>query len=116
MGTSVRALSELQLCFPYLSCPGNYIVEGSDLPLREFSDGGQGNCIQPPLMGRWGGRVRENESLLQTEIPLSPCIEYLFPNLEQVPRILSLSSAEQKNLFLMHLPGSWSSDSFQGDQ
>ena len=31
MGTSVGALSELQLCFPYLSCPGNCIVKGSDL-------------------------------------------------------------------------------------
>lgn len=41
MRTSVGALSELQLCFPYLSCPGNNIVKSSDLTIRGLSDGAQ---------------------------------------------------------------------------
>lgn len=51
MGTSVGTLSELQLCSPDFSCPGNYIVECTDLTAREFLDTGrgtgEGNCIQP---------------------------------------------------------------------
>lgn len=71
MGTSVGTLSELQLCSPYLSSPGNYIVGCTDLTVREFLDTWEGNCIQPPLSPVMGGgeRVRENEALLQTEMP-----------------------------------------------
>lgn len=56
MGASVGILSELQLCFPYLSCPGNHIVPCSDSDIREFSDWAQGNRATP-----YDGKVGERE-------------------------------------------------------
>ena len=102
MGTSVGALSELQLCFPYLSCPGNCIVKGSDLTVGSSQPQGRETVYNllnddgevGKREGVGGERERENESPLQTEMPLSPSTKCLFPNLEQVPRILlSLPSA-----------------------
>lgn len=63
MGTSVGTWSELQLCSSYLSCPGNYIVQSRDSNVRALSDGGQGNCIQPVMMGGGAGGESEREGV-----------------------------------------------------
>lgn len=115
MGASVGILSELQLSFPYLSCPGNHSVACSDSDIREFSDWGQGNRATP-YDGKLG-RERERGSITAADCnAFSPLVlSVCFQIWNKSPEFSFLFLLPGRmNLFPVSSPGSWSPHSFWG--